>query len=286
MKPKLLILIILLVISFNSRAQSLSPERVKHIKESTVRITIEGSNSIGTGFFISPEGTLLTCWHVIEPAILRDAVSNNIIGARKMFVILSNGEKLQFDIPNVVLKAYNNAISYDFCFLIPIKQHLPFPYLKLGNFNNVKEGQEIYTCGYPLAIEQQFVTKGILSTKYIDTANSIKTGTATTKMPRNQALLDLTMNKGNSGGAVIAVGKNIEDDEVIGVADFIINPIGGNAQALAKILKDNSGGVFISGVDTNLLFSNIIEVLNSTSVGISGCVSINHAIEGLELITH
>ncbi len=63
------------------------------------------------------------------------------------------------------------------------------------------------------------------------------------------------------------------------MADFIINPMGRSAQDLVNLLKSRSGGVFIGGIDTNLLFSTIIDVLDNTSTGISGCVSINYLSE-------
>jgi S1-C subfamily serine protease len=288
MKSKIGFLVAMLfLLYFDGFSQSLNQDRVAKIKACTVKIIIEGNGSIGTGFFVNPNGTLLTCWHVIEPALIRDINTNAITGFRKIFIVLNNNEKLQVDMPiKLITQAYNSALAYDYCVLFPILAHSPFQFLKLGNFDNLHEGQEVYTCGYPLGIEQQFITKGIVSTKYIDTNNSITNAGSVTKFPRSQALLDLTLNKGNSGGAVIAIGQSIDDDVVIGIADFIINPIGGNAEALATMLKGRSGGVFISGVDPNALFSNIIEVLNNTSIGVSGCVSINHALQGFALISH
>jgi serine protease Do len=268
----------------NLFAQSLTPERVRHIKECTFKITIEGSQSVGTGFFVGDSGTILTCWHVIEPAMVRDSKTNAIIGVRKIFIQLNSGQTLEVGIlANLINHSYNDAVAYDFCILkVATLSHSPFPFLKIGNFNDLQEGDEVYTCGYPLGIQQQFISKGVASTKYLDTTIKIMNSTngAIISMPRNQCLLDMTLNKGNSGGAVIKIGSNESDDEVIGIADFIINPIGGRAEALADFLKSRSGGVSISGVDPNLLFSNIVEILDNTSIGVSGCVSINHALDG------
>jgi len=276
-KQVFLIVILSVILDSPLFSQSISPERIFHIKESTVKISIEGSNNVGTGFFINSKGHILTCWHVIAPAIKIDSLTNLFIGFKKIFITLNNNEKLECVVPRVLVESYPDTLSYDICVLVPAQKHAPFPFLKLGNFNNVEEGQEVITCGYPLAIEQQFVTKGMVSTKYIDTPilnNGIK-------IPRNVALLDLTLNRGNSGGAIIAIGETINDDVVIGIADFIIIPIAG-ADELAEELKNHSG-LLIMGIDPNLMLSKIMNTLGSSFNGISGCVSINHASYLLEL---
>ena len=96
-----------------------------------------------------------------------------------------------------------------------------------------------------------------------------------------QALLDLTMNKGNSGGAIIKLGNTIEDDEVIGIADFIINPIGSMADSLINTFNRSSGNLELSGIDPNRTFSLFTQILSSTSIGVSGCISLNHFVESL-----
>lgn len=266
-------------------SQSLSPERVAHIKECTFKITIEGSQSIGTGFFVGNDGTFFTCWHVIEPAIIRNPTTKSILGIRKIFIHLTSDEIFEVGIcANIVNNNETNqeAVAYDFCILRPINpNNTIFPFLRVGRFNDLQEGQEVYTCGYPLGITQQFLSRGIVSTKYIDTSNKVISNNRIISMPRSQALLDITLNKGNSGGAIVKIGATLNDDEVVGIADFIINPIGGKAEALSDFLKSRSGGVFLSGIDTNLLFANIIQVLDNSSIGISGCVAINHVLDGL-----
>lgn len=274
----LLFLSLLIFSHFDSYSQSLSPDRIRHIKECTFKITIDGTQSIGTGFFVGNNGTFLTCWHVIEPAMIRDPQTHTITGMRNIYITLSSGEKMEAGVfTNLLNTQYENAIAFDYCVLRVAVNNRIFPFLRVGDFDDLKEGDEVYTCGYPLGIPQQFISKGIASTKYLDTTNKIGYNGTIKSKPRNQCLLDMTLNKGNSGGAIIRLGQTESEDEVIGIADFIINPIGGNAEALSDLLRSKSGGVFISGIDTNLLFATIIQVLDNTSIGISGCVSINHA---------
>lgn len=270
---KLTIIILLFFFCNSLYSQSLSPERITKIKSSTVRITIDSSENMGTGFFVNEDGLILTCWHV---AI--NAVKNSKIN--KIFVELKSGEILEYGIDSRMEKFALKANLYDFCLLLPINKTLrKFPFLILGDYESVPEGQEVYTCGYPLAMKTQFVSKGIISTKYVDTIylKSDRNKNAS----RHQALLDLTLNKGNSGGAIIALGDNASEDRVIGIADFIITPIGNIGDSLISIFKPGLGQITLSGIDPNEVYILFTKFLQSTSVGISGCVSVNHVLETL-----
>ncbi|MBI1768598.1 MAG: trypsin-like peptidase domain-containing protein [Bacteroidetes bacterium] len=173
-------------------------------------------------------------------------------------------------------------MSNDFCVLIPAPPIKPvkFPFLKIGNFDNVEEGDNIYTSGYPLGLSYQFVSRGILSTKFVDSTILYQRRTRPDiKVKRSTALLDLTINKGNSGGPIIKLGDSIDDDEVIGIANFLINPFGQNAEQL-NLQLNNTGNLLlptgISLTESMKLFSNAIIY---SSNGISGCISINHFLQ-------
>lgn len=261
-----------------SHSQSLTPERVAKIKEATVRISI--GNSIGTGFFINGEGAVVTCFHVIKPGIHNDGTLDKIL------VELNTGELIEYGIFNKILLDTNwtkNALSFDYCILVPIHPNRlrTFPFLKLGNFDDVAEGDEVYTCGYPIGIKQQFVSTGIVSTKYTEDSNKVSFNNNVFTVPRTQALLDITLNKGNSGGPIMKIGNTPDNDEVIGIADFIITPAGSQSEQMVNLLLAASGGVKISGVDPNYVFAQVFSIISSLSVGVSGCISINHLVSWL-----
>lgn len=88
MKP--LFLLFALCAFIISESQSLSSERISKIKSATARITIDSSNSVGTGFFVNQKGGLLTCWHVIRAAFLKNPF-------KKIFVQLNTGENLSME---------------------------------------------------------------------------------------------------------------------------------------------------------------------------------------------
>lgn len=78
-------------------SQSLGVDRIERLNRSVVRILID-SNPSGTGFFISDNGLVATCNHVIEPAYIRDKNTNKIIGLRKIDIEFQNGEKIEVGI--------------------------------------------------------------------------------------------------------------------------------------------------------------------------------------------
>ena len=95
--------------------------------------------------------------------------------------------------------SYVKAVNaFDFCLLSIKSGTRKTAFLKLGDFNNVREGDEIYTCGYPLGMTHQFISKGILSSKYLNNKIRIELFGKGFDMARQEALLDITLNRGNS----------------------------------------------------------------------------------------
>lgn len=270
--------------------QSLSPERVAKIKSSTIKVNVIGGLSTGTGFFIDNNGTMATCWHVVLPAIENK---------KGIYIEFPNGDTLSVKIMDKILSDTSitiKAVAYDFCILIPVKKiSRTFSFLKIGDFSTLKEGEEIYTCGYPLGHPQQFISKGIVSTKYVNSQWGVRNSLSRfIYMPREEALLDLTLNRGNSGGAIVKIGATPKEDVVIGIADFIINPLGNKADSIARslslsggvmtnVIMDNNGKI-ISGNDPNKLGIIFSQAIGSLSVGVSGCVSVKYIQEVLKVI--
>lgn len=275
------ILILILVFSFSNFdgfSQSLSPERVAKIKSATVRIEIDSSTNIGTGFFINKSGWLLTCWHVITPALVKNHV-------RKIYAVFPSGEKIEYGISSYIQDSnfLRSCQIFDFSLLVPVKKsNKIFPFLELGNYSNLLEGESIYTCGYPLAIPQQFVSQGIVSTKYIDTILLFNNNILLERRAREQALLDLTLNKGNSGGAILKLGQNPVDDKVVAIADFVIIPYGQAVEQLNTYAQEQGGDVEIMGISTMKAYRLFSGALSQASNGISGAVSIEHFLRALE----
>ncbi len=250
--------------------QSIDKQRLLHAKKSVVRILIDDKPS-GTGFVVSKSGQIITCWHVIQPAITVDETTKQI-HLKKITAEFISGEKIELGIYTYLFEAgYRDALIYDYCFLEPsIKTAVSYDFLKLGKFENVNEGEQVYSVGYPLGIEQQFVSTGILSTKWTD---KIKLQD-NTEMNREVSWLDLTMNKGNSGGPILKIGST--EDEVIGIATFILNPYANTSQQLSNLSANLGVDIAFGGISQVKVNKLFADAVTNNSIGISGCVSINH----------
>ncbi|MBI1781396.1 MAG: trypsin-like peptidase domain-containing protein [Sphingobacteriales bacterium] len=93
-----LFFIVFTLFTLNLFSQSLGVERLAHAKKSIVRILIEGKPS-GTGFIVSSAGQIITCWHVIDPAFIRDTL-NRLMGLRKIEAEFSDGVTVELGIYN------------------------------------------------------------------------------------------------------------------------------------------------------------------------------------------
>lgn len=271
--------IIFSTILLRANSQLLSPTRAKHIKECTVKITIQGTPSVGTGFLVNSTGTIVTCWHVVSPMLTIDTLGK-ISGVKDIIVEFQNGTKQTYGLPSKLLeKGANILLGDDICVINPINTlTYQTPFLKIGNFQKLTDGDEIITCGYPFGYSHSLISRGMVSAKIADTVSIKQKNGQTSKIPKNIAILDITMNKGNSGGAIYKIGETEADDEVVGIADFIITPVGGEINQLLSDLKKSQqqGQIVLMGVDTNSSMSKIIETLSNMSDGISGCVSIEY----------
>lgn len=277
MKRQWPIMVLLILGSLTAVSQGLTKERIQKLRRCVGKITIQGTNWTGTGFFVSPEGEVLTCWHVIDSAIIYK--DGKIAGSKKLFFELTDGSKTEIGISDLYLEKSLNkkAVSYDFCTLIPVikTKGKRFDYYKFGDFDNVEEGDDIFTAGYPLGLSNQFISKGILSTKYIDSSLSLQESPSI-KIKRTVALMDLTINRGNSGGPIIRLGKTMAEDELVGIADFLINPFGSSAEELYKALQKEKDLLISENVSLTKSLGFLAQAISYSTNGISGCISINH----------
>ncbi len=140
----------------------------------------------GSGFFISPDGYLLTNAHVI-------AKSDNLQ------VALKDGSLF-----------YGTVVGIDEVMdigLVKIKADQPLPYLPLGKSETLKIGEWVMAIGSPFGLEQT-VTVGIVSAK----------GRTLGASPFDDFIqIDATINPGNSGGPLINM-----QGEVVGINTMIL----------------------------------------------------------------
>jgi len=148
------------------------------------------SESLGSGFIVSPDGYILTNAHVIDGA---NVVTVKLTDKREYTAKVIGSDK-QSDVAVLKIDAKN------------------LPIVKIGNPNQSKVGQWVVAIGSPYGFDNT-VTSGIISAK----ARSLPDETY---IPYIQT--DVPVNPGNSGGPLFNL-----DGEVIGINSMIYSQTGG-----------------------------------------------------------
>ncbi|TVU03623.1 hypothetical protein EJB05_50810, partial [Eragrostis curvula] len=149
--------------------------------------------SIGSGTIINPDGTILTCAHVVV-----DFQSTKPVVRGKVSVTLQDGREFE----GVVL----NADRYSDIAVVKIKPDTPLPAAKLGSSSILRPGDWVVALGCPLSL-QNTVTAGIVSC--IDRKSS---DLGLGGIRREYLQTDCAINQGNSGGPLVNL-----DGEIVGV---------------------------------------------------------------------
>ncbi|MFA5832809.1 MAG: trypsin-like peptidase domain-containing protein [Bacteroidota bacterium] len=158
---------------------------------------------LGSGFIISPDGYVIT----------NDHVAGN---AKEITVTLTNGKKYQAAI-------IGTDLITDVCLLkLTAQKGETFPYVKLGNSDDVLIGEWVIALGNPFGlfdnIDKPIVTVGVISAK------GMNLSVDNNRSYRGLIQTDAVINSGNSGGPLVnSVG------EVIGINTLIYT--GGVSQA-------------------------------------------------------
>lgn len=231
----------------NTTAQSLSPERIYKLKRAVVKISMNGK-PLGSGFFVSKTGDVATCQHLLD--------NDFYMNPKEIEVRINDSINVKYELyPGFFREDYRFwSAASDLIIITPkVKIPIDIQLLEIGSWSDVKEGDQIYTCGYPLGLDNRFISMGIISTKYVfkDTIFS----DAERKMPikiysRNQGWMDLTTYKGNSGGPVIKISE--DGDKVIGMVSYILAP--------KELHPFNSVGISgVISIDSLHVFDSVLE---------------------------
>lgn len=149
----------------------------------------EVPRGVGSGFFISGDGYLLTNTHVVD-------------GASEIYVTLQDKRELKGRVVGIDKRTDVALVKVEGTGL---------PRLMVGDSRNVRVGQWVLAIGSPFGLENT-VTAGIVSAKGRDTGDYL---------PFIQT--DVAVNPGNSGGPLINMRG-----EVIGINSQILSGSGGS----------------------------------------------------------
>ena len=165
---------------------------VKQLGQSVVQVrTPEG---LGSGFFVNPDGYLITNFHVIEG---ETEISVEVYSQD------SNGQLDRDTYKQVRIVAINKF--HDLALLhIEDKNAPKFKYVTLGSSDALNVGDQVFAVGSPMGLERT-VTEGIVSTKTRELEGELYLQTTT------------QINPGNSGGPLFNLAG-----EVVGVTNMKI----------------------------------------------------------------
>lgn len=149
--------------------------------------------SMGSGTIINPDGTILTCAHVVV-----DFQGMRTSSKGKVEVTLQDGRTFEGTVVNADL---HSDIA-----IVKIKSKTPLPAAKLGSSSKLRPGEWVVAMGCPLSL-QNTITAGIVSC--VDRKSS---DLGLGGMRREYLQTDCAINAGNSGGPLVNI-----DGEVIGV---------------------------------------------------------------------
>lgn len=162
-----------------------APERRGGPSEPQERTVPRG---VGSGFFISDDGSILTNHHVIE-------------GASEIFVTMTDGREFKAEVVGSDERTDVALIKIDL---------EDTPSLPIGTAKDLKKGQWVLAIGSPFGLEST-VTAGIISAIGRETGDYL---------PFIQT--DVAVNPGNSGGPLLDL-----EGEVIGINAQIVSRSGG-----------------------------------------------------------
>ena len=245
--------------SVSGQAGTSMHERITRAKAATVRVLVNGSPA-GSGFVVA-NNLVATDFHVVQSLSPTPTGQTQVGYAAKIEVQLQDGRVLPATPHTTVLgQGLQEAIGKDVALLsLQVNDLKP---LKLGRFADVREGDSVYLVGYPLGVDQPIVAAGMVSTKW-KTSGYLGQGGE-----RDVAWLDITMNKGNSGGPVLRVADDPAQDVVVGIANFSLNPFAQRAEEFASVAAAFPGNVVIMGVDFKK-FSTLV----GAALGVSASLS-------------
>jgi len=231
----------------------------KEFGDSIVRIKASIPNNkinVGTGFFVSNDGVLLTCNHIVS-----------------YFETDQNGNVIQRYSPNIKVDTtkwgtLTAKIIHDLSSTHPLFEDYAILKVDINNVrgiplcdpNALQPGDDVLILGHPFGLSQLCITSGIVSTKYRSSSPF------NTMILLDLIRIDGSVNKGNSGGPLIDLFNEI----AVGIVSLRLGDISEQIERLKQ--KNNVPAYLIDALEASNKFIN---------VGIGEAISIRYALNEL-----
>jgi len=259
------------------------PDAIDVVRPSVVQITLQSGAIIGTGFFVSEDGHVVTAKHVVDAAAGADisvgVAAENIdqrqiagggtISIRQSFLRLGS-QVVATDASDdlAVLQVQPN----------PFKDHLPVlvatPDEQIGWPHSVsvpdvarpRDGIDVAVSGYPLASNVLITSAGVVASAWASEADAaaLTGGSHASRTEVDRYLLDLSANGRNSGGPVYRT----DTSAVIGMCRSTLsaNVVFGDTVG-GPVLAGNRPLVYSSGLTVAVPAKAVSELLAQHGIG-------------------
>ena len=220
-----------------SSAHALTPADISEVKEAIVFIGVYGDKQVpqqlGSGFFISPSGMIMTNYHVIHKG---DSIRVWKYGEFTYYhaIVVGIDPLADLALLQIAIPANTSDESYEL-----VKKN-PFPYLRFQTDpDKLVTGVDVWAFGNPM--QNRFVTtKGIITTDAMPGFLSPFV---------RQIIHDAVLNSGSSGGPLLT-----SDGKVAGVNTYIMSP-NGEYSGLGSAIRSDTAMRSVN----NMLASEYIE---------------------------
>lgn len=220
----------------------------------------QSGEAVGSGFLVSRNGHILTCWHCVA-----------------RFSIDESGF-LQYEYPSNIVVRWNNSeyratiahrsssdrpYTTDFA-VLKINTTSDTPFLSLGSYGDVRQGDQVYFMGYPFASSELYFGAGHIAAMHQRRSDQ-------NRMVQYDVMeLDASINKGNSGGPLL----HLPTRKVIGIIAMRLGTITPMLEVLRNYLGlwPGRSGILETGI-TELIYM----AEQFTNVGLGTAVSIDYA---------
>lgn len=264
MKPFILPVVLTISFVLPCRAQSY-PDKIHHVRPALVEILVSGRRN-GTGFCVSPDGDIITATHNVGAVAMNNAAIT-IKYETDLRVRFEDGREASAE---PVVSQSPEAPFHDISLL---KVGIKTPhFLQLGIPSQLKEGNEIYTMGFPSGVPSP---TAVTYRGYISAIFPIVVGERNRRAIQSSTIIvQLPVSKGFSGAPLI----DMSDDAVIGMISDRVGGINKSLDEIQRLILRDEGHPTSPSADPNSISVSLINVLSAgISDGSAWAVSIEYA---------
>lgn len=229
---------------------------ISSYKDAICRVRCSDLESAGTGFFVRPDGVLLTCCHVISRFMPDPQPGIPVEYCQDIRVETTLGTY-----PASIVHDQNSThpIFEDYAILridAEGRQCLP-----VGDYGRLEPGDRVLIAGYPLGVSYLCATSGMISAKHRSPSHI--NGMVNLDMIQ----VDGSVNMGNSGGPLI----HVDSSSVVGIVSVRVGSIERNIQNLKAMPEVAENHILTE------IFNALEGIHTYLNPGIGQAVSIDYA---------